>query len=63
MNFPVHFWSAPEGERLIGMVNYRDMIVVATDRTIYVIKEQGRGLDDHEVQAIKFAPEKVMVER
>ena len=56
-----YFWTVPEGERLIGMVNYRDMIVVATDRSVYFIKESGHGLMEHEIQRINFEATKAMV--
>ncbi len=54
MDYPVSWWMPPAGERIVSMMPYRDMIVVATDRTIYVIKESGQhvGLDEHEIIAL-----------
>lgn len=54
MNDLEHFWTAPMGETILGLVNYQGMIVVATNRTVYVIKDQGRGLFDYEIAAISI---------
>lgn len=50
-----HFWSPPgPGERILGMVKYEDMIVIATDQGVYAITPPGRGLMDHEVRKISL---------
>lgn len=52
LDFPVAWWLPQSSERIVSMIPYRDMIIVATDYCVYVIKEQGRELDDHEVSMI-----------
>jgi len=47
-----HFWTPPPGERLLGMVRYQDMIVVATDGGVYIITDHGKPLPDWEVRKI-----------
>lgn len=48
-----HFWTPPgPGERILGMVKYEDIIVVATTDGVYMIAPEGRRLLDYEVQKI-----------
>lgn len=49
-----HFWSPPEGETLLGMARYQDMIVVAASDGVYVISPPGTGglMNHHEVRKI-----------
>lgn len=54
---PEHFWSPPDAMPIVGVVNYRDVIVVATASGVYVIREKGAvGLDSHIVEKITFEP-------
>ena len=48
-----HFWTPPEpGETIVGMKQYKDMLVIATSNGVYVISEHGRPLPDWDVQKI-----------
>lgn len=47
-----HFHEFAPGDKIISMVPYKDMIVVATDRSIYVIKDGKICLMEFEVQEI-----------
>lgn len=46
------FWQPPLGEKLLGITNYQDMVVVATDRMVYLIHEQGQSFDHTVIAAI-----------
>ena len=48
-----HFWSPPNpGERVLGMIQFQDVLAVATDEGVYVITDHGRPLPDWEVRKI-----------
>ena len=50
------FWQPPAlGEVIVSMVRYRDFIVVATDRGIYTIAENGNSdpLERHVVTLLE----------
>lgn len=52
---PEFFWSPPDAAPIVGMTQYRDMIVVATASGVYVIREDGAiGLDRHVVEKLTF---------
>lgn len=51
-----HFWSPPEpGENIVGMTQYEGFLVVATDRGVYVVCDEGRMLPDWVVRKIAEA--------
>lgn len=44
-------WKTPPGERIVGIVQWRDAIVLATDRAYYRISDDGKSVHesrDHE---------------
>ncbi len=47
-----HFWTPPPGERLLGMVRFKDMIVVATDGGVYVITDHSKPFPDLDIRKI-----------
>lgn len=57
-----HFWTPPgPGERILGMVKYEDMIVIATtDGVYYIAPLGGRGLMDREIQKISHVSLEVL---
>lgn len=52
MNKVEFFWAPPAGERILGMREYQDMIVIATTDGVYVMTPDGRALDDYTVRKI-----------
>lgn len=52
---PEFFWSPPDSMPIVGIVQYRDFIVVATASGVYTIREEGSaGLDRHVVEKVTF---------
>lgn len=52
---PEFFWSPPDAQPIVGLTQYRDMIIVATGSGVYVIREKGTvGLDSHVVEKLVF---------
>lgn len=37
-------WQCPSNERIIGIVQWRDMVIVTTDQTVYRVTDDGRDL-------------------
>lgn len=50
-NKPEFFWSPPDGELIVGMVTYREIVVVATSGGIYTINATGQ-VDNLEVRKV-----------
>lgn len=52
---PEFFWAPPDAQPIVGLTLYRDMVVVATSSSVYVIKKKGsQGLGDHVVEKVVF---------
>jgi hypothetical protein len=48
------FWRPPRaGEEILGLVKYRDMLIIATTDGVYTITPpNSEGLSDHEVRQV-----------
>ena len=51
-----NFWSPETGQKIVSMVPWRDLVVVATEYDVYVISAGHKVLWEAEVQMIARLP-------
>lgn len=59
---PRMFWSPPDGEKLLGMIQYEGVLVIATTGGVYIVCDGDRGLDHMLVEQLKPVDGTVLVE-
>ncbi len=52
-----HLWQPPAGEKIVGLVQFRDHVYIATDRTVYRITEIDFGIKVDVVKADWIPPD------